>query len=124
MDVAPLTKTSPTGWTANQTGGGAGDGFAIQWVANSSAFYLTPGNSLTFEFTSTETPAQLSGKSPFFPAISEGTTVVYSAGPFSDAGTTFAVTAAAVPEPSSLALTLLGGLALVARKRIGRRART
>src|ERR1019366_9325972 len=37
LQTAPLTVTSPTGWTDKITGGTASDGFAIQWVANSNA---------------------------------------------------------------------------------------
>jgi hypothetical protein len=123
MDKAPLSVTSPAGWADMVTNGGPSDGFAIQWVANP-ASVLSPGNSLTFEFTSTETPQQLMGNSPFHTSFSEGTAFVYSGVPFSDAGTEFTVTSpAAVPEPSSLVLTLVGGLALIARKRIGRRQR-
>jgi hypothetical protein len=121
MDKAPLSVTSPAGWSDMVTNGGPTDGFAIQWVANLSSV-LTPGNSLTFEFTSTETPAQLMGNSPFHTSFPERTAFVFSGAPFSDSGTQFTVaTASAVPEPSSLVLMLAGGLAIVARKRIGRR---
>ena len=127
LDKAPLSVTSPTGWTNMVTNEGSADGFAIQWVANPAnvpANVLAAGKSLTFEFTSTETPAQLMGNSPFFPPIPEGTSFVYSGAPFSDPGTEFVVTAAStVPEPSSLALALVGGLALIAHKRFGRRTR-
>jgi hypothetical protein len=123
LDKAPISVTSPTGWTDMVTNGGAADGFAIQWVA-SPANVLAAGKSLTFEFTSTETPAQLMGNSPFGTSFPEGTSFVYSGKPFSDPGTQFVATAAStVPEPSSLAITLVGGLALIAHKRIGRRTR-
>jgi hypothetical protein len=121
MDKAPLSVVSPAGWTDQVTNGGPTDGFAIQWVAGP-AGVLMPGNSLTFEFTSTETPAQLMGNSPFHASFPEGTAFVYSGAPFSDAGTQFtAADASAVPEPSSLALTLAGGLVLVLRRAVGRR---
>jgi hypothetical protein len=121
MDKAPLSVVSPAGWTDMVTNGGPTDGFAIQWVA-SPASVLMPGNSLTFEFTSTETPAQLMGNSPFHASFPEGTSFVYGGAPFSDAGTQFtAAAASAVPEPSSLALTLAGGLVLVLRRAVGRR---
>jgi len=119
MDKAPISVTSPTGWTDLVTNTGATDGFGIQWVANPDSV-ITPGKSLTFEFTSTETPQQLMGNSPFHPTFPEGTSFVYSGKPLSDPGTEFTMVAAssppAVPEPSSLALTLAGGLLLIARR--------
>ncbi|MDR3638060.1 MAG: hypothetical protein P4L84_29920 [Isosphaeraceae bacterium] len=122
LDNAPLSVTSPTGWTDRVTHGGATDGYAIQWVA-STAGLLAPGNSATFEFTSTETPSQLMGNSPFYAAFPEGTAFVYSGAPFSDAGVQFV--ASAVPEPSSLALSLISmsGLTMIAYKRNHRRRR-
>jgi hypothetical protein len=116
MSNAPVSNSeiSPTGWAEIVTHAGNNDGFAIQWVASNASFDLTPGHSLTFGFTSAETPAQLAGNSQLFPAFPEGTSFVYSGAPFSDAGHQFVVTqGASVPEPSSLLLTLLGSLALV-----------
>ena len=120
LDSAPLSVMSPTGWTDHVTNTGADDGFAIQWVANSAGNALAPGQSLSFEFTSTETPQQLAKASPFFPAFLEGTSFVYSGAPFSDSGTQFVATpstpAPPVPEPSSLALLLTGVLCGLARQ--------
>jgi hypothetical protein len=46
-----FSEVAPTGWTTNAiTNGGSTDGFAIQWLANSTATALTPGESLTFSF--------------------------------------------------------------------------
>jgi PEP-CTERM motif len=110
MTNSPISEISPTGWTEMVTHAGINDGFAIQWVASSAAFDLTPGNSLTFGFTSAETPAQLAGNSQFFPATPEGTAFVYSGRPFSDAGFQFVVTPlTSVPEPSSMLLIGIGG---------------
>jgi hypothetical protein len=68
-----------------------------------------------------ETPQQLMGNSPFHTSFPEGTAFVYSGAPFSDAGTELTVTSAsAVPEPSSLALALTGGVALLVHQGIGR----
>jgi PEP-CTERM motif len=124
MNTAPASVISPAGWTDMVTNGGPADGFAIQWVAGNAASAITPGQSLTFEFTSTETPAQLMGNSPTSPTFPEGTSFVYSGAPFSDAGTQFTVSpaaSAAVPEPSTLALAVAGGLALLLRRGIRRR---
>ena len=116
----PISVTNPAGWTSSITGGNAGNGFAIRWVAGAGSA-LTPGTSLTFGFTSAETPAQLAGFSRYFPTTPVGTSVVYSAGPFSDPGFQF-VAAAPVPEPSSLVLSLLAGLGWFVRKRVVRLA--
>jgi hypothetical protein len=113
MANKPISVVSPAGWTANITGGTAGDGFAIQWVNNGSAA-LTPSKSLNFSFTSAETPTQLSGDSQFFAHPPEATAFVYSGVPFSDAGFQVLVSPAAVPEPSSILLAgfAVGGLGL------------
>ncbi len=119
----PISEINPQGWTPTITGGGAGDGFAIQWVAGAANFAITPGNTLSFSFKSAETPAQLVGFSPTAPTLPEDTATVYSGRPFSDAGDQFVVAApAAVPEPSSLMLMLLASLGLIARKGIVRLA--
>ena len=90
LNVSPTNIVTPAGWTAVVTHAGAGDGFAIQYKATSSASYLQPGDSLSgFGFTSTETPAQLSGNSPFFPSTPELTSFVYAGAPLSDAGFDF-----------------------------------
>ncbi len=126
LDVSPLSVTSPAGWTSAVTNTGANDGFAIQWVGSPTST-LAAGQSLTFEFSSTETPSQLMGNSSFFPSFPQATSFVYSGAPFSDAGTPLVVTAdsspSVVPEPSSLLLSLFGGLAMIAQGRFGRRNR-
>ncbi len=117
MSNSPLTETNPNGWTSKITHGSATDGYAIQWVASNSSFVIVPGSSLSFGFESAETPTQLAGSSAAFPTFPEGTSFVYSGAPFSDAGDQFVVAPlSSVPEPSSMILTLLGGLALGLRK--------
>jgi hypothetical protein len=109
MPSAPTLVDVPTGWTDTVTHAGAGDGFAIQWVAGSTAA-LTPGSTLNFIFDSTATPATMAGDSSFFPTFPIGTSFVYNGAPFSDAGFQFDV--ASLPEPSTWALLLPGGLAV------------
>lgn len=85
LDTAPLTVNSPAGWTDKITNAGSADGFAIQWVTTSN--FLKAGKSLSgFEFTSTDTPAQVFGDSTFYPTTLVNTATVYSGAPFSDAG--------------------------------------
>jgi hypothetical protein len=115
MPVSPTNIISPANWTANITGGGANDGFAIQWLTSGSTppAPLTPDSTLTFSFDSTATLAQLEANSVFHTTEPDLTAFVYSGAPFSDGGDQFVV--AAAPEPSSLALGLvaaavMGGL--------------
>jgi hypothetical protein len=109
-DFLPTTPTNvfkPSGWSALVTGGGAGDGHAIEFVDNGAP--LTPGSSLSgFGFTSSDTPAELAGKSPFFTNTLVGTSFVYLGAPLNDPGFQFA--AAFVPEPSCLVLAGIGAL--------------
>jgi hypothetical protein len=117
MTNKPLSETTPAGWVANVTGGGPGDGFAIQWVANA-GWEIPIGSSLTFGFKSPETPTQLAGKSLFYPTVPETTSTLYSGTPFSGDEATILVSPTAVPEPSTLALMLVAGLAAVGYKRL------
>ena len=110
MSVSPTNVVDPAGWVDNITHAGAGDGFAIQWVANPGPA-VTPGNSLSgFSFDSTETPAQLNGPSAFFGNPPTLTSFVYSGVPFSDAGAV--IVAQVSPEPVST-LLMAGGVALL-----------
>jgi hypothetical protein len=85
LDTAPLSVTSPAGWTDRITHAGETDGYAIQWVAGASR--INPGKSLKgFTFTSTDSPATVFGKSSFYPSTDVNTSTVYSGAPFSDAG--------------------------------------
>jgi len=114
LPTAPLAFDTPGGWTAQVTSVGPGDGFGIQWVATSPSAELTPGSSLVFGFTSADTPQQIAGISPYYPnpPIPVNTSFVYQNGPFSGDSAQFLVTPqfSAVPEPSSLALGVIGVL--------------
>ena len=121
MNVAPVSVTSPAGWQDAVTHGGSADGFAIQWKASSPSASLPPGDTLSFGFTSSETPAQLAGNSPFHPSFPETTAFVYSGAPLQGDSDQFLVSPAAVPEPSTLMLTGFSGFALFVYNRLRRR---
>jgi PEP-CTERM motif len=115
----PISETTPAGWVANITHvpNIPTNGFAIQWVANAGS-EIPIGSSLTFGFKSAETPTQLAGISPITlngSSFPEGVSVLYNGKPFSADSQTIVV--AAVPEPSTLALMLVAGLAVVGYKR-------
>jgi len=107
---APTTASAPAGWTATISGD------SIQFVANSPAFDILPGQSLSgFSYQASFTPAQLAA------APNSGQSDAYSAGLFSDSGNIFTVQS--VPEPSGQILLLAGTAALwVIRRRRHRTA--
>ncbi len=119
MATSPLSVTNPTGWKDKITGGGPGDGYAIQWVSSSSSDNVAIGGSLTFQFTSADTPTEIAGLSKFYPTTPVETSFVYSGAPFSDAGFKFAVSS--VPEPSTLTLGILAVLSSCAYLRFRRK---
>ena len=100
LATSPISVSPPAGWTDNITNMGAGDGFAIQFLANSPANDVQPGSSLNFSFTTADSPASVNGNSVFFPGTPVSTSFVYPQGPFSDAGHQFVVTPAPTPTPT------------------------
>src|SRR5438270_514895 len=100
LATSPVSVSPPPGWTDNITNMGPGDGFAIQFLANSPANDVQPGSSLNFSFTSADSPASVNGNSVFFPGTPVGTSFVYPQGPFSDAGHQFDVTPAPPTTPT------------------------
>ena len=103
----PTSASAPPGWTATISG------HSVQFVANSPANDITAGSSLSgFSYQAAFSPAQLAA------AANSGVSVAYSGGLFSDAGYTFTVQLATVPEPSMFALLICGatGLCLVGRR--------
>jgi hypothetical protein len=125
MHTSPLSVINPAGWKDTITNGGATDGFAIQWTEiTPGTADLTPGSSLTFKFTSADTPAQLMGNSVFHSSSPVLTFFVYQGAPFSGDSEQFTATiAAAVPEPSSLSLGLVATAGSLAWRRLRRRAK-
>jgi hypothetical protein len=111
MTTSPTNVLTPANWIEIIMHGGSNDGYSIQFVNGSGP--LTPGNTLGgFQFDSTMTPAQMAGKSIFFPTTQVPTSYVYSGGPFSDAGFQF-IASVQTPEPSSIILASIGGTAVL-----------
>lgn len=101
LPTKPSQVMAPTGWSDAITHIGQGDGYAIEFTANSSANYLQMNQSLSgFDFSSTDSPAVLDGGSNFFQGANVGDSFLYHAGPFSDNGTQ--ITVQTVPEPTGL----------------------
>jgi hypothetical protein len=116
LPSSPTVTQTPAGWSASVLGGSYDyygytyyDGYSIQFTTSSA--YLNPGSSLTFEFTSPDSPSDISGINPYFGNEVE-TSFVYSGGPFSDAGSQFLVETV-VPEPAALGLLLVAGGSLM-----------
>ncbi len=101
LATSPVSVSPPTGWTDSVTNMGAGDGYAILFISNSSAYNVPAGSSLDFAFTSADTPASVNGNSVFYPDTPVGTSYVYPQGPFSDGGHVFVV----APALDSIAVT-------------------
>ena len=88
LDTAPLSVSSPTGWTEQVTHNGSTDGYSIQWVSSSNA--VKAGKSLGgFVFTSSDTPTQVFGNSNFYPNTAVNSAFVYAGAPETDAGFSF-----------------------------------
>jgi len=104
----PISVTPPAGWTDSITNSGADDGYGILFSASSSAYYVQPGRSLDFKFTTADSPASVKGDSKFYPGTPVGTSFVYPKIPFSDGGHQFVVTPApTVTPPPPVTLTLV-----------------
>ncbi|PWU11788.1 MAG: hypothetical protein C5B50_22715 [Verrucomicrobia bacterium] len=115
MLSAPTATQTPAGWSASVLGGpytqngyGYYDGYSIEFTTTTG--YLNPGSSLTFNFSSPDSPTMMSGNNFHFHTAIE-TSWVYSGAAFSDAGNQFLVQT--VPEPSGLGLLLLVGSGLM-----------
>jgi hypothetical protein len=85
MPVMPLSVARPAGWTDHITNTGSTDGFGIEWIASPSSD-LQPGQSKLFHFRSSATPAEMFGKSTFYPTELVTTSFVYEGMAFSSPG--------------------------------------
>jgi hypothetical protein len=113
----PTAETSPTGWVANLEGENNGsDDNSIQWVANSNP--LTPGSTFTYDYTTPDSPASVTGPSSPF-GYPTGYSYIYIAGPETDPGSLVNVAAGTltlVPEPATISLLAIGAASLVIRR--------
>ena len=95
----PTLASAPSGWSATIFGN------SVEYIANSSASYIDPGESLSgFSYRASFSPAQLAA------APNSAVSYVYSAAAFSDAGVQFNVQT--VPEPSGVMLLSMGASTL------------
>jgi hypothetical protein len=72
----PTDVQTPAGWEAVVEGGGADDGYSIQFVTYTDP--LPPGSSATFTFESTDSPTIMGGPAEFYPEYKTLTSQVYS----------------------------------------------
>ncbi len=104
MPTSPTNIVAPPGWTAFISGGGSGDGYAIEFstatgtAASPSAAAVLPGASLSgFYFDSTTTPAEMNGFAADEPTTPVETAVVYQGQAFD--GDTATIVVQTVPTP-------------------------
>ena len=106
LPTSPFDIKAPTGWTEMVTHAGAGDGYAIQFVAGAGSA-LAAGRSLSgFGFTSADTLTQLAANSPFSSNIPATTSFVYNGAPFSADSEQFVVSVSTVPETATSVSTV------------------
>ncbi len=103
LPATPTSASAPVGWTASIAAN------SIQYSANPGVF-LTPGQSINFQYSASFTPAQLTGNA--------GYSYVYSGGIELDPGAFVNIQTVAAPEPSSLGLLTAGlfGLWVASRR--------
>lgn len=87
-------------------------GKSIEWV-NSSGTTLTPGQSGTFTFFSTNTPTQMT-TSPSGQSVAYVNGITFTQGNPGDSTPVFSPTLVAAPEPSAMALLGIGSMGLLA----------
>jgi hypothetical protein len=102
----PSGATNSLGWANNLSGN------SIKWV-NSSGTALTPGNSGTFFFFSTSSPAAITTL-PSGGSVAYVNGIDFSQGVAGSSTPAFSPTLVAAPEPSSVALLAIGALSLLA----------
>ena len=126
MATSPISVTNPAGWhdTITHFPNVPTNGYAIQWVENSAADAIAPGDSLIFKFTSADTPAQSwARRSSSRPRPCSRPSCTRGLRSQGDSEQFLVTTAAAVPEPSSLSLGLVAIAGPLAWRRLRRRAK-
>jgi hypothetical protein len=73
----PTSIQTPAGWTSVVEGGGADDGYSVQFVTFTTP--LKPGSSVTFTFDSPDSPKIMAGPASLYPEYATLTSQVYSA---------------------------------------------
>jgi hypothetical protein len=113
LPTLPSGVVVPSGWfTSIQHNGIPGDGYSLE-MYNLGGSAIGPGQTGTFQFTSSDTPAQLAGDA-FIPPNKVGTSFVYIGFPEADPGFQFV---AQVPEPATLTLLTVVAVATIVRRR-------
>jgi len=93
LATQPISATPlQSGWSYQITHTGAGDGYGIEFTADS-AHDVRPGDRAAFLFETTDTLQDLFGNSPSYPDTPVLSSVVYPQGPGSDAGHPLVATA-------------------------------
>lgn len=111
---SPTSVQTPSGWTGTIIHEGANDGYGIKFQSSTSP--VLPGQTVTFTYTSPDSPGSLQGSSVYDFGIPVLSSVIYSG---NGIGTRYTFLATQVPEPSTLALAgvAAAGLTLLARQR-------
>jgi hypothetical protein len=111
----PTSIQTPSAWNAIVEGGGAGDGYSVQFVTFTSP--LAPGSSVAFTFESPDSPRVMAEPASLYPEYPTLTAQVYSGHAASGLQDVFLVQE--VPEPGAWTLLGTGAVAigLLRRKR-------
>ncbi|MGN6369984.1 MAG: PEP-CTERM sorting domain-containing protein [Phycisphaerae bacterium] len=111
LPTPPSAATQPTGWVGLISSGFPGT--SLEYY-NLSGSPIAPGDSATFGFTTTDSQATLEGTKFGFPIT---TSFIYEGFPLTGAFAQVNPTFVAVPEPASMSLLGIAGLALLKRRR-------
>ena len=106
----PSNLGSSAGWSGSLSGGNS-----VEWVGNAGSA-LAPGNSATFTFFSSSTPAAQT-TSPAGDSVAYVNGIDFSQGSAGSSTPVFSPTLVAAPEPASVGFLTLGCLGLLAAGR-------
>jgi hypothetical protein len=110
LPSVPLSAANSLGWNNDISGN------SIMWI-NSSGSALTPGQSGTFSFVSSSSPAAIT-TAPSGESVAYVGGIDFTQGATGDSTGMFSPTLVAAPEPASLSLMLVGAIGgLVAARR-------